>query len=64
MERDWLIVPLDEAAMTAARERQARLAKPPGSLGRLEELCSDASFTFELMKAEPSMNWLRENGVI
>ena len=29
---------LDEAAMTAARQRQGRLTKPPGSLGRLEEL--------------------------
>ena len=32
------IQPLDEFAMTKARERQAELAKPPGSLGRLEEL--------------------------
>ena len=32
------VSPLDEAAMTAARERQAQLAKPPGSLGRLEDL--------------------------
>ena len=32
------VAPLDEAAMAKARERQARLAKPPGSLGRLEEL--------------------------
>ncbi|MBQ8621058.1 MAG: nicotinate-nucleotide--dimethylbenzimidazole phosphoribosyltransferase [Oscillospiraceae bacterium] len=32
------IRPLDEAAMAAARERQAQLAKPPGSLGRLEDL--------------------------
>ena len=32
------VTPLDEAAMTAARERQAQLAKPPGSLGRLEDL--------------------------
>ena len=32
------INPLDEAAMAAARERQAQLAKPPGSLGRLEDL--------------------------
>ena len=32
------IHPLDQAAMTAARERQAQLAKPPGSLGRLEDL--------------------------
>jgi nicotinate-nucleotide--dimethylbenzimidazole phosphoribosyltransferase len=30
--------PLDTAAATAARERQRRLLKPPGSLGRLEEL--------------------------
>ena len=32
------VVPLDEGAMNAARRRQAQLAKPPGSLGRLEEL--------------------------
>ena len=32
------ITPLNEAAMSAARERQAQLAKPPGSLGRLEDL--------------------------
>ena len=38
MEFDWKIEPLDEAAMTAARARQAQLAKPPGSLGRLENL--------------------------
>lgn len=35
---DLEIKPLDEAAMSAARARQAQLAKPPGSLGRLEEL--------------------------
>ena len=29
---------LDESAMAEARERQAQLAKPPGSLGRLEDL--------------------------
>jgi nicotinate-nucleotide--dimethylbenzimidazole phosphoribosyltransferase len=29
---------LDEAAMASARARQASLTKPPGSLGRLEEL--------------------------
>ncbi len=33
-----IVEPLDRAAMDAARQRQARLAKPPGSLGRLEEL--------------------------
>ena len=32
------VVPLDEGAMDAARRRQAQLVKPPGSLGRLEEL--------------------------
>lgn len=32
------IPPLDEAAMDLARRRQAELAKPPGSLGKLEEL--------------------------
>jgi nicotinate-nucleotide--dimethylbenzimidazole phosphoribosyltransferase len=32
------IKPPDEAAMAAARARQATLTKPPGSLGRLEEL--------------------------
>ena len=38
MELKLHIQPLDAAAMAAARERQARLAKPPGSLGRLEDL--------------------------
>ena len=38
MELDFNIQPLNEAAMAAARERQAQLAKPPGSLGRLETL--------------------------
>ena len=32
------VAPLDRSAMTAAEEHQARLAKPSGSLGRLEEL--------------------------
>lgn len=32
------VLPLDRGAMTAAEVYQARLAKPPGSLGRLEEL--------------------------
>ena len=32
------IAPLDQAAMDAARARQQRLAKPPHSLGRLEDL--------------------------
>ena len=38
--KDYLaaVKPLGEAAMDAARQRQAQLAKPPGSLGRLEDL--------------------------
>lgn len=32
------IGPLDEAAMTAARQHQDRLAIPPGSLGRLQDI--------------------------
>ena len=32
--------PLDEAARAAAQARQAQLTKPPGSLGRLEELAT------------------------
>ena len=32
------VLPLQEAAMRNARQRQARLAKPPVSLGRLEDL--------------------------
>lgn len=34
----FAIPPLDEKAMAAARDRQNQLTKPPGSLGRLEEL--------------------------
>lgn len=32
------VTPLDQMALDAARKRQAQLAKPPGSLGRLEDL--------------------------
>ena len=32
------IKPLDEETLKAATERQAKLAKPPGSLGKLEEM--------------------------
>jgi len=35
------IPPLDSAAREAARDRQARLTKPPGSLGRLESMAAD-----------------------
>ncbi len=35
---EYAVKPLDLAAMEEAKKRQAQLAKPPGSLGRLEEL--------------------------
>ena len=38
MDFKFTVHPLDEIAMDEARRRQAALAKPPGSLGRLEEL--------------------------
>ena len=41
MSHHWFdqpIAPPDVAVKTVARERQAQLTKPPGSLGRLEEL--------------------------
>ena len=38
MNWNELVNALDEVAMIAARKRQAQLAKPPGSLGRLEDL--------------------------
>ena len=33
-------------------------------LERSQALCPGATYTFELMKAEPSMKWLREKGLI
>ena len=41
MSHHWYDAPIaapDPAVLAAARERQAQLTKPPGSLGRLEEL--------------------------
>lgn len=37
------ILPLDAAAMEHARERQAQLTKPPGSLARLEDVAVQAA---------------------
>ena len=33
-------------------------------LHRAEAVCPDATFTFELIQAEPSMRWLREEGIL
>lgn len=41
MHTDWLkqaVKPIDEDLLQAARARQSQLTKPPGSLGRLEEI--------------------------
>jgi nicotinate-nucleotide--dimethylbenzimidazole phosphoribosyltransferase len=41
MQPDWIkqpVKPLDEAMMQQAREHQLQLTKPPGSLGRLEDI--------------------------
>ena len=53
------IQPLDEAAMRSARARQDTLTKPPGSLGRLEEL----SIHLAGMKADP-FPWVERKAVI
>src|SRR5260370_10181756 len=34
------IEPIDQSWLNAARERQLQLTKPPGSLGRLEEIAN------------------------
>ena len=58
----------DEAAMTAARQRQAQLAKPPGSLGRLEELSVQlAGITGKVhnsVKKQHLLVFAADNGVV
>ncbi len=48
------IAPLNEAMQAAARERQNNLTKPPGSLGRLEELSIQLAGILE--QERPSIN--------
>ena len=62
-------VPLpDEAAMAKARARQAQLAKPPGSLGRLEELSVQlAGITGKVhnsVKKQHLLVFAADNGVV
>lgn len=63
-----VITPLDEAAMQAARERQAQLAKPPGSLGRLEDLSIQmAGITgtvFNKIEKKHLLVFAADNGVV
>ena len=62
------IQPLDEAAMAKARERQAQLAKPPGSLGRLEDLSVQlagiSSKVHNSVKRQHLLVFAADNGVV
>ena len=62
------VAPLDKAAMDAAQLRQAQLAKPPGSLGRLEELSIQmAGITGEVhnqIKKKHMLVFAADNGVV
>ena len=62
------VQPLDQKAMLAAEAHQARLAKPPGSLGRLEELSVQlAGITGKVHNELPQKQLLvfaADNGVV
>ena len=62
------IAPLDQAAMDQARLRQAQLAKPPGSLGRLEDLSIQlAGITGKVhntVKRQHLLVFAADNGVV
>ena len=67
---DWIqkVSCLDDAAMAKARQRQAQLAKPPGSLGRLEELSIQlAGITGQVhnsVKQQHLLVFAADNGVV
>lgn len=62
------VKPLDQDAMNEARHRQAQLAKPPGSLGRLEDLSVQlAGITGQLhnrVKRQHLLVFAADNGVV
>ena len=62
------VTPLDKAAMKEAKKRQDMLAKPPGSLGRLEELSVQlAGITGNIqneIKNKTLLVFCADNGVI
>lgn len=59
---------LDTGAMDRAKERQAQLAKPPGSLGRLEDLSIQISgitgFVNNKIKSPHLLVFAADNGVV
>ena len=62
------VLPLDRSAMTAAEEYQARLAKPPGSLGRLEEisiqLAGITGRVYNALNKKQLLVFAADNGVV
>lgn len=62
------VAPLDAAAMMEARHRQAQLAKPPGSLGRLEDLsvqlCGITGKLYNEVSRQHLLVFAADNGVI
>lgn len=68
--QEWIdkVRPLDAEAMAAARRRQAELAKPPGSLGRLEELSIQLSGitgkVFNSLERKHLLVFAADNGVV
>ena len=68
MELNFNILPLDAAAMDRARQRQTELAKPPGSLGRLEALSVQlAGITGKVhnsVKRQHLLVFAADNGVV
>lgn len=62
------VLPLDRGAMTAAEEYQARLAKPPGSLGQLEEisiqLAGITGWVHNALNKKQLLVFAADNGVV
>ena len=62
------IRPLDESAMEEARRRQAQLAKPPGSLGRLEDfsvqLAGITGKVHNILEKKHLLVFAADNGVV
>ena len=62
------VLPLDRSAMTAAEEYQARLAKPPGSLGRLEglsiQLAGITGHVHNALNKKQLLVFAADNGVV